>query len=236
MYLTLATLAVLTAMALVPLVAVVRGATVGRDRKTTAMALHRAQLAELLRERDGGRIAPADYDAAVLEVQRRLLAADRLDEPTTRAGSRWPLIVACVLLPVAAAALYSRAGRPDMPAEPLIARNDLPADTQTTEALVAALRAKLVAVDPNSETARQGWLLLGNVEDRRGNLDAAAVAWRRAVAIRFDPTLAALAAEARSRASGTVDADSRALFARALAEAPPNAPWRSVAERRLREP
>lgn len=236
MLLTLATLAVLTAMALVPLVAVLRGASPGRDRKSTALALHRAQLAELSRERDAGRIVAADYDAAVLEVQRRLLADDRLAEVPVRAGRRAPLIAACVLLPVAAALLYSLAGRPDLPAEPLIARNDLPADARTTEALIEALRAKLVAVDPNSDTAREGLVLLGNVEDRRGNLAAAAAAWRRAVAIRFDPTLAALAAEAHSRVTGAVDADSRALFTRALAEAPPNAPWRNVAEQRLRGP
>lgn len=236
MYLTLATFAVLTAMALVPLVAVLRGATVGRDRKATALALHRAQLAELSREREAGRIAAADHDAAVLEVQRRLLAADRLAEPPARAGHRAPLIAACVLLPLAAAGLYSLSGHPDLPAQPLTARDDLPVDARTTEALVAALRAKLVAVDPNSETAWDGWRLLGNVEDRRGNLGAAAAAWRRAVAIRFDPTLAALAAEAQTRVSGALDADSRALFTRALAEAPPDAPWRDVAEQRLRGP
>jgi len=235
-YLTLATLALLTAMALVPLVAVLRRASPGRDRKSTALALHRAQLAELSRERDAGRIAAADYDAAVLEVQRRLLADDRLAEAPVRVGRRAPLVVACVLLPVAAGVLYSLAGRPDLPAEPLIARNDVPSDARTTEALVAALRAKLVAVDPSSETARQGWVLLGNIEDRRGNLGAAAAAWRRAVAIRFDATLAVLAAEAHSRTTGALDSDSRALFTRALAEAPPNAPWRDMAEQRLRGP
>ena len=229
---TLAALALLTAVALLPLLSVLRRFDGGRDRKGAALALHRAQLAELLRERDSGRIATADYDAAALEVQRRLLADDRLAEVPARTGHRAPLIAACVLLPVGAALLYSRAGRPDLPAAS--AHSETPADARTADALVAELRQKLATADPQSQTAWQGWVLLGNVEDRRGHLDAAAAAWRRAVEIRFDPDLAVLAAEARSRVAGAVDADSRALFTRALAEAPPDAPWRTAAEQRLR--
>ncbi len=237
MALTLLALALLTLLALLPLLAVLVRPNEERDRGAAALDLHRAQLAELSRERDAGRIAPDDYDAAVLEVQRRLLAADRLREPPSRAGSRVPIVVACVLLPIGAGALYALKGHPNLPAEPMAARlaATTPADPALTDATIARARAKLAA-EPDGEDARQGWILLGNTEIERGHVAEAADAWRRAVKIRFQPDLAALAAEARTRADGRVDADSRALFTRALAEGARNAPWRAAAEQRLRQP
>ncbi len=53
--------------------------------------------------------------------------------------------------------------------------------------------------------------------------------------IQFDPTLAALAAEAATRAEGHVSPHSADLFRRALAAAPPNAPWLKLARQRLAE-
>lgn len=250
MALTLLALALLTLLALLPLLAVLVRPTEERERGPAALDLHRAQLAELARERDAGRIAPDDFAAAVLEVQRRLLAADRLHEPPSRAGSKVPIIAACVLLPIGAVALYALKGHPNLPAEPMAARlaaaapaapadpapaDPAPADPALTDATIARARQKLAA-EPDGEDARQGWILLGNTEIERGHVAEAADAWRRAVKIRFEPDLAALAAEARTRADGRIDADSRALFTRALAEGAPNAPWRAAAEQRLRQP
>ena len=48
-----------------------------------------------------------------------------------------------------------------------------------------------------------------------------------------DPTLAVETAEAMSEAAGQVTDDAKALFQRALDTAPPNAPWRVMAQRRL---
>ena len=47
--------------------------------------------------------------------------------------------------------------------------------------------------------------------------------------------LAAMAADAASRAEGRISPDSAALFRQALAAAPADAPWRSVVEQRLAE-
>ena len=91
-------------------------------------------------------------------------------------------------------------------------------------------------MDPTTDRARQGYVLLGNVEEARGNDTAAAAAWRTALQGRFDPALAARAAEATVRAEGGVSPGSAALFRRALAAAPPDAPWRSAVEQRLAEP
>ena len=60
-------------------------------------------------------------------------------------------------------------------------------------------------------------------------------AWRTALATRFDPTLAAEAAEAITETEGRVTDEAAALFRRALVEAPADAPWRAMAQKRLAE-
>ena len=78
-------------------------------------------------------------------------------------------------------------------------------------------------------------MLLGNAEASRGRLKAAADAWQTALAVHFDPTLAAEAGEAITEVNGQVTDDAAALFRRALAESPPDAPWRPMALKRLAE-
>ena len=101
--------------------------------------------------------------------------------------------------------------------------------------MIAQLRQRLTELDPHSEQARQGYILLGNAEASRGKLNEAADAWRTALATRFDPTIAAEAAEAITEAQGQVTDDAAALFRRAIAELPADAPWRPMAEKRLSE-
>ena len=97
------------------------------------------------------------------------------------------------------------------------------------------LRAKLASLDPHSEQARQGYVLLGNAEVSRGRLSEEADAWRTALATRFDATLAAETGEAISEAQGRVTDEAANLFRRALAESPADAPWRPMAQKRLAE-
>jgi cytochrome c-type biogenesis protein CcmH len=227
----------LAAVALTPLFLVLRrrGAD-RRGRREAAIALHRAQLAELDRDLADGRIAPSEHATAVLEVQRRLLAiAETPDKPSIPA-SRAPLVAALVLVPVLAFALYLVGGSPGMPSEPLAQRIARAQEAARDEAhLVDELRARLATIDPHSDKARQGYVLLGNVEASRRNWGAAAEAWNKALAVRFDPTLAVEAAEAATEAEGHISSASAALFRRALAEAPPDAPWRPMAEKRVKE-
>ena len=203
----------------------------GRD---PALALHRAQLAELDRDLAEGRILPAEHATARLEVQRRLLAAAEGSEPAANPGVRWPLFTTLGLVPVLALGLYLVRGVPSLPSPGPAAV----AQRQAAEeaALIVQLRERLAAMDPATDQARQGYVLLGNVEEARGNDAAAAAAWRTALKDRFDATLAARTAEATVRAAGGVSDSSAARFSRALAAAPPDAPWRAVAEQRLAEP
>jgi cytochrome c-type biogenesis protein CcmH len=249
-------------VAMLPLAIAVWRPARARGRAEADLALYRAQLAELDREREAGRLDAAAHAAATLEVQRRILAAPK--EEGAGAGARSGAIVAAALflVPAAAIGLYLVRGIPEMPSAPYDLRRQ---QMEAEEQLLNSLRARLAQVPPESEAARQGLLLLGNAERNRGRLEPAVEAWTRALAIRFDPQLAgdlaelqieqqnhAEAAALLARALGNAPTDPRLRFltglaeARAgrpanarsvwqalLADAPRDAPWRQVVERQL---
>jgi cytochrome c-type biogenesis protein CcmH len=226
----------LALLGLAPLVfAAVRPGLV-RYRRETAMALHRAQLQEIDRDRAEGRLAESEYEGAKLEVERRLLAADRLEEPPAdrRAGAL--LIATAVLVPLGAVALFLPGVLPIVPSEPhaqLLRQVDVAA--KRDDQLIAQLEAKLAVMNPNSEEAREGYLLLGQALAARENPAGAAKAWSMALQAKFDPTLAAETAEAETEAAGRVTPEAAKLFQEALAKGPKSAPWRKLAHQRLRE-
>lgn len=197
-----------------------------RGRREADRALYRAQLAELDEHLATGRIGAAEHAAAVVEVQRRLLAAPEeavVASPgggagagarASRAGAA--ALAACLLLlPAGALGLYLVNGSPGVPSAGFEERA---AANARADALLAQLRARIQSFPPGSEAARRGWILLGNAERDRGNHERAAEAFRLALEARFEPGLAAEAAEIELRL-GRADAAS-ALLARAAAEAP----------------
>ena len=229
-------LAILAAVVLAPLALTLRRAVTARGRREAAIALHRAQLAELDRDLAEGRIGETEHAAAVLEVQRRLLAVAATTEAAPGRTSSMPIAAALVAVPIVALLLYLVGGHPDLPAAPLAARIAAAEQRDREEAgLIEQLRARLGQVDPHSDRGREGYILLGNVEAHRGRMAEAAKAWGTALETRFDPTLAVETAEALTESEGRVTDDAAALFRRALAEAPQNAPWRPMAEKRLAE-
>ncbi len=230
---------VLAVLTLAPLAWVVwRGAGI-RGRRDAAMALHRAQLGELDRDLAAGRLLPEEHAAARLEVQRRLLADAALSEAAPPPPGRLTLVLTAVAVPALAMVLYLQGGHPDYRAEAVAAAAPTAganADVEKQAAvMVAQLRARLAMMDPASDRARDGYLLLGRTELTLGHLPEAADAWRRALASRFDPTLAASTAELLTESQGHMSDEAAALFRRALAEAPPDVPWRKGVEARLRQ-
>ena len=224
----------LAALALTPLAVALFRETGARGRQEAALALHRAQLGELDRDLADHRIGEPEHAAAVLEVQRRLLAEAAAPDPTPGSTGRSPLWAALLLVPVGALALYLVGGSPGLPAEPLAARiAAAEARARQEMALIAEVKRALKRLDPASPKAREGFILLGDAEARLGNMRAAAAAWQNALANHFDPTLAAETAEAMTEAAGHVTPGAEILFRRALATAPANAPWRAMVERRL---
>jgi cytochrome c-type biogenesis protein CcmH len=231
---TFAAAAALALAALAPLLFSLRRAASPRGRRDAALALHRAQLVELDRELAAGRLGAAEHASATLEVQHRMLAAAAAEDAAPRRASRGPLLATLVLVPAAGLLLYLYGGHPDMPAAPLSARiAAAEVRTQQDDALIARLRTGLAKLDPHTDSARQGYVLLGTAEATRGHYAAAAAAWKIALAQRWEPALAAEVAEAQTRADGHMTQATEAMFRRALAEAPKDAPWRKMVEDRL---
>jgi cytochrome c-type biogenesis protein CcmH len=233
---------VLAALALAPLALFSwRGGRL-RGRQEAAMALHRAQLTELDADLAEGRLLVAEHAAARLEVQRRLLADAALPDGSEAGAGRGFLPITALIIPAAAFALYLATGRPNFPppdsgpgSEATPARTGDPAQRARDEASVEKLRASLAAMDPHAPRTVRGYEILGNAELSLGHLPEAAAAWQHVLAERFDPTLAAETAEVLTETSSHVTPDALALFKRALAAAPADAPWRPMAEKRVAE-
>ncbi|MBR0654105.1 c-type cytochrome biogenesis protein CcmI [Plastoroseomonas arctica] len=252
----------LAVVALAPLAwALLRPAST-RGRAEADRALFTAQRAEIDRELAEGRMDAAAHRGALLELQRRLLAAPAEDTGAARAGASRPLVAAILLVPLLSLTLYLFGGFPEMPSAPYAERR---VQLEQEDALVATLRDRLARLPAGGAELRQGLVLLGNAESARGRFAQAAEAWTQALAIRFDAGIAAdvaeieiergqIAAAARllqralaerpgearlrfldglAAARGGRPEVARATWQRLLADAPPNAPWRSAVEGQL---
>jgi cytochrome c-type biogenesis protein CcmH len=181
-------------------------------------AVYRAQLQELGRDRELGRIGASEYDAAVLEVQRRLLALPDAAEPAPAGKpARWPVVAGALAIPALALALYLPRGTPDMPDFPL-AQMAAQRDREAAEVaqLTTALRARLAELPENSPQRWNGLVLLGNTARATGDIPGAAAAYREALGISFDPRVATDLSELLMMAEGgQVNPEAQALLARA---------------------
>jgi cytochrome c-type biogenesis protein CcmH len=176
-----------------------KGAT--RNRRETALVLHRAQLDELARDLAEGRIAAPEYAGAKLEVERRILAADTLAEPAPTGNAKFLLLATAIVVPIMAFALYLPGSTPNVPSEPhakWMAQQQK--SREQIQFLITQLRAHLATIDPNSPEASEGQAYL---------------------------------AEALAEEAGQLTPESIALFKQSIANAPPNAPWRTLDEQRL---
>ncbi len=159
--------------------------------------VYRDQLAEIDRDHARGALSDADAEAARIEVQRRMLAADA--RPGSAASnrplsSRFVLLVA-LAVPVAAGALYVGLGRPDLvglgtpvasaPRGPT-AEDIRAARTMTPEQRMQMIRGMvegLAARLKENPGDLAGWLRLGRAYDVLGEAAKAADAYGRAAAL-----------------------------------------------------
>lgn len=158
-----------------------------RQRKTTdgdaspALEVYRAQLAELDRDAASGAIPKTDAESARHEIERRILAADdinnanggapRYGRPHTRTAIGVALVV-----PALAIALYLSGGRPDLPSRPM-ARIVLPTIDDLSPPDLARLIGLRSATDaggaePWAELARF-YIENGLIKDGEGALSTA---------------------------------------------------------------
>jgi len=234
-------IAAIAVLVLLPLAGTLLAGGRLRGRRDAALALHRAQLDELDRDLAEHRLLPAEHAAARLEVQRRLLAEAEQTEVGSRTSGPFAVVLTATLVPALAVIIYtSDGGVPDYRARAKAAAEQAASDARTSsqaedEAVVARLRTSLATLDPNSETTRKGFVMLGTAELQLGHLPQAADAWRSALRIRFDPQLGAETAETITESEAHVTPEAASLFKRALAEAPADVPWRKDAEKRVAE-
>jgi cytochrome c-type biogenesis protein CcmH len=155
-------LALLAFGTLLPILApLLRGGRPLPPRASFDQAVYRDQLHELDRDIARGLITPAEADAARLEIQRRLLAADRLPAAPPRL-SRSPVLAAIVFLIIAAGSVsgYLWLGAPGLPDEPYSARTAELAANNSQSSLRQAAAALAAKLKQNPSNA-QGWLLYG---------------------------------------------------------------------------
>ncbi|MEQ8195707.1 MAG: c-type cytochrome biogenesis protein CcmI [Rhodospirillales bacterium] len=196
------------------------------------LAVYRDQLEELERDKERGVLSDREYAAAVLEVQRRLLAASAGRDGSARDGGaaagtaprRRLAVVAtvAVLLPAGAFATYALLGSPAVPDYPFAAREagKQVLAGQNMEALLERLQARLDR-QPNDI---RGWFLLGRSSMSLGKYDQAVQAYKKAIALGAnDPDLAIDYAEALTAAAGsTIPEEARKIFADAVVNQPLN--------------
>jgi len=150
-----------------------------RNRRETALAIHRAQLQELDRDLADGRIAPPEHLAAKLEIERRLLSADKFAEPALDGNARLLLAATIIAVPIMAFALYLPGSTPNVPSEPhaqWLAQKQLENEQQML-ALLPQLVNKIKSYPPNSPQASEGQAYLAEiVSEEAGTITPQALA------------------------------------------------------------
>ena len=175
-------LALLAFGTLLPILApLLRGSRPLPPRASFDQAVYRDQLHELDRDIARGLITPAEANTARLEVQRRLLAADRIPVAAPRL-SRSPLLAAIVFLIIAAGSVsgYLWLGAPGLPDEPYSARGAELAANDGQSSLRQATAALAAKLKQNPQNA-QGWLLYGRSLAMLNQWDQAEDAYRHAI-------------------------------------------------------
>ena len=212
-------LAVLAFGALLPIVApLLRGSRPVAPRGSFDQAVYRDQLQELDRDIARGLITPADADAARLEIQRRLLATDKVPAPPPRL-SRSPVLALIVFVVIAGGSVgsYLWLGAPGLPDEPFSARKAEVAHGGNPASLQQATAALAAKLKQNPSDAA-GWLLYGRSLAMLNQWDQAEDAYRHAIDLgQTDPDVLADHAEVLvMQAGGTVTPAAEAAFRQVL--------------------
>ena len=226
--------AILAALALAFIVPPLLRARSGRDvdRARANLGVLKDQLAELESDHARGTVAEAQYVEIKAELERRVLedvqaAAAPAASPAAR--SRWPAIVVGVVVPLAAAGLYTRLGDPQALDPGLRAAAQDPADGHMTgeqlEQMVASLRKRLEREPENAG----GWSTLARTYYQMRRFGEAAQAFEKLVElVPDDASVLADYADAAAMAQGRkFDGKPRELVARALKLEPTQ--WKALA-------
>ncbi len=206
-----------------------------RGDAVTGVEVYKDQLAEVERDKDQGMIDAKEADLARLEIERRILAANRDEAPVDAMAPAWQFriaIAAVIIVVLGAVGLYAVIGQPDV----LLAQNSrqvaaagpagaMPAQHPGTEgvgqngdgveSLVTRLEQRL-KTDPNDA---DGWRVLGWSYYNTGRYQDAVAAYKRGVDLQKDnASMRALYGEALvMAANGVVTPDAVSTFDAVLA-------------------
>lgn len=211
-------LALMAFLALLPIVApLLRGSRPVASRASFDQAVYRDQLEELDRDIARGLITPTEAATARLEIQRRLIATDRLPAASTKL-SRSPVLAVIVFILIGGGSVgsYLWLGAPDVPDQPFsahkaeLANNGASSLQQATETLAAKLK--------QNPSDASGWLLYGRSLAMQNEWDQAEDAYHHAMDLGENgPDVAGDHAEIMvMQAGGTVTPAAEAAFKKIL--------------------
>lgn len=219
--------ALCAALLTVPLV---RRAEARADARAATLAVLKDQLADVDVQLAAGTIPPADAEGLRTEIKRRMLAVGHLAEDASRPLAARALsgvaIGLAAMVALAAAALYSSMGRPDLVtgrAPAPVAAADPEADPATQAAadaeiarLVTGLEARLAEKPDDAE----GWRMLGWSQYNLRRFEESARAYARAVALNpnGEGYQSAYAEALVQVAGGQVTPQAKAAFLKAAAQ------------------
>lgn len=195
------------------------GRGVVAQREGSETVVYKDQLAEVARDAEAGLIAPAEADAARVEISRRLLAAS--DEEASVAPSanvsfrRAVAVFALVAMPLIAASFYARLGSPSIGDFPIASRMAAPVANASLDRLVAQVETHL----EKNPTDGRGWEVLAPVLFKIGRYDDAARAFRNSIQYNGETATrrADLGEAIAAAAGGVVTNESKSELERAIA-------------------
>jgi cytochrome c-type biogenesis protein CcmH len=214
-------LALLAFLAILPILApLLRGGRPVAERAAYDQAVYRDQLSELDRDVQRGLVTEVDAEASRVEIQRRILAADRLRGRQVRL-SRSPVlgIVVAVVVGLGSVLTYIDLGSPGLPDEPFTARPQDDAVAQRRDALDAL--ANHLRDNPKDAA---GWLRFARGLSAMGDYARAEAAYKQAIDLGQDglDVRADRAEMMIMAAGGTVTPAAEAVFEKVLATDPAN--------------
>jgi cytochrome c-type biogenesis protein CcmH len=226
--------AILAALALAFVLPPLLRARVGRDvdRARANLGVLKDQLAELEADHARGVIADAQYAEIKAELERRVLEdvqAAVTPVAATAVRSRWPAIAVAVVVPLAAAGLYSTLGDPAALDPALQAASQDPGEGHLSgaqlEQMITSLKQRLEKEPDNAG----GWSTLARTYYQMKRFDDAAKAFERLVQlVPDDASVLADYADAAAMAQGRkFDGKPRELVERALKLDPTQ--WKALA-------
>ena len=180
--------AVLTALCLTAvLVPLARSGTARKERAEFDVEVYRDQLKQVDGEAEEGLLGPEEAEAARLEISRRLLASappdkkkkDKMATDGRLPASRLATIAVAVCVPAIALSVYLAVGSPQLPGQPLSARQQTSVEDQDLASLILKVEDHL----RNHPEDGRGWKIIAPAYLQQRRFRDAASAYSRAMAV-----------------------------------------------------